>query len=192
MHRVRLITAPESEPITLAQAKAHLRVDIDDDDDLITGLIASARSVAEAFLHRALITQTRELVLDYFPYDSLPLLFPPIQSVTSIIYTDTAGVQQTASPAIYQVDVDSEPGRIWPAYGQYWPTVRVLTLNNVRVRYVCGYGNSGEDVPADIRHALLLMIGSMYEHREDIIVGAGASEMPMSANNLLMRHVVHD
>lgn len=189
--RVRVVEAPDEEPVSLARAKAHLRVDIDDDDDLIAAQISAARAMAENFLHRALVTQTRELVLDCFPVSSIPLLFPPIGEVESIIYTDGAGAEITLDDARYQVDAFSSPGRIWPAYGYTWPSTRLLSLNNVKVRYTCGYG-AAADVPPDIVAAILLTLGSLYENREDVVVGTTSAKLPLSAESLLLPHVVND
>lgn len=134
---LKTITAPAAEPVSLAEAKLHLRVDHAADDDLIEALIVSAREDAEHRIGRALVMQTLEQVLDAFP-DAIYLDMPPIQSVTSVKYLDTAGAEQTLNPSAYTADLDSAPGSIIPAYGAAWPSARDMP-NAVRARYVAGY-----------------------------------------------------
>ena len=157
------IAAPASEPLDLATAKLHCRVDGTDEDALITALIVAAREQAEHETGRALITQTWELVLDAFP-EAFVLRKSPVQSVTSLKYLDSAtGAEQTLDPADYLLDKDSEPGYVVPAYGKAWPYSREVP-NAVRVRYVCGYGLAVA-VPQAIKQWMLLAIGTMYENR---------------------------
>lgn len=165
------IAAPASEPLTLAEAKLHCRVDGTDEDALITALIVAAREQAEHETGRALITQTWELVLDAFP-EAFVLRKSPVQSVTSLKYLDSAtGAEQTLDPADYLLDKDSEPGYVVPAYGKAWPYSREVP-NAVRVRYVCGYGLAVA-VPQAIKQWMLLAIGTMYENRAT----SGASQV---------------
>jgi uncharacterized phiE125 gp8 family phage protein len=167
------ITAPAVEPLTLAEAKLHCRVDGSDEDALITALIVAAREQAEHETGRALVTQTWELVHDAFP-EAFVLRKAPIQSVTSLKYLDsTTSVEQTLDPADYILDKDSEPGYVVPAYGKAWPNTWQVP-NAVRVRYVCGYGLAAA-VPVAIKQWMLLAIGTMYAQRETIISGQAAS-----------------
>lgn len=161
---LRLITPPAVEPVTLAEAKAHLRVTHAGDDALITALVSAAREQCEHILGRALIEQTWELTLDAFP-DAIRLDHPPIASVTSLSYVDPAGTTQVWPAPNYYLDKASEPGWITPAYGGSWPDVRDQA-NAVIVRYVAGYGAAAAAVPLAIRQWLLLAIGSLYETRE--------------------------
>lgn len=163
------IAAPASEPLTLAEAKLHCRVDGTDEDALITALIIAAREQAEHETGRALVTQTWELVLDAFP-EAFVLRKSPVQSVTSLKYLDSAtGAEQTLDPADYLLDKDSEPSYVVPAYGKAWPYSREVP-NAVRVRYICGYGLAVA-VPQAIKQWMLLAIGTMYENRAT--AGAG-------------------
>ncbi len=158
------IAAPASEPLDLATAKLHCRVDGSDDDTLITALIVAARERAEHETGRALVTQAWELVHDTFP-EAFVLRKAPIQSVTSVKYLDSAtGVEQTLDPADWLLDKDSEPGYVVPGYGKAWPATWPVP-NAVRCRYVCGYGNAAA-VPQAIKQWLLLALGTMYAQRE--------------------------
>lgn len=147
-------------------------------DPLIGTLIASARAAAELELRRKLITQTLDAYFDAFP--AFPnerfatprcFLLPPLQSVTSITYYDTDGVEQTLAADQYTVDAISEPARIEPAYGVTWPGTREQ-MNAVKVRFVAGYGDAA-DVPACVRNWMLMRIKTLWENRDQLIVGAG-------------------
>lgn len=166
-----VIDPPTSEPVTPAEAKASpsFRVVGATDDADITALIKTARETAEAITRRAFITQTLELVLDGFPTGGIELYCPPIQSVTSIKYIDTDGVEQTLSSDLYDLDSDSEPGMVAPAYGESWPATQDQ-INAVRVRYVAGYG-AAADVPASIKTWIKMRAGTLYDNPQGIITG---------------------
>ena len=171
----KLITAPTEEPITLSDAKLHMRVDFDIDDPLIESYITASRQWAElGFTRRAFITQTWDFYLDAFPAGSIiEVPYPPLQSITEIVYTDDNGTATTLPTANYMVDTISEPGRISLAANvNCWPTVTLQPVNGVRIRFVAGYG-SANDVPRQIRNALLLLVADLYEHRENSVIGSG-------------------
>ena len=162
---ISVITPATSEPLTTAEVKSFLRVDSSDEDTLIGVLITAARSMAEAYTRRILMTTTIEEFYDVFPNyrnpedkDIIFLSRGPIQSVTSVKYVDGAGDEQTISSANYATDLVSEPSRIVSNNGWY---ATKDTVNAVIVRYVCGYSSSS-DVPAPIRQAMLLMIAEMF------------------------------
>lgn len=189
--RLTLVTPPAVEPVALEEAKAHLRVDVDDDDTLILALIAAAREQAEAFTRRALITQTWDMALDCLPgVDEKPIELPKptLQSVTSITYLDASGDEQTLAADQYQVLTGggpyAQPGKVVRAYNVSWPSTRSQP-DAVTVRFVAGYGDAASDVPAAIRQAILMLVGDLYEHREGIVVGAGATSLPRAAAAIL-------
>ena len=175
---LKLVTEPATEPVTLAEAKLHLRVEHTDDDELISALIQSARQRAEHLLGRALITQTWARVLDAFPPAEIELGMPPVQTVSSIVYIDGAGDSQTMAGADYSLDSTSVPGWVLPAVDlASWPAT-LDTANAVTVTFVAGYGGSGSDVPAAIRTWIKLEIGTLYKHRESIVAGVSLAELP--------------
>lgn len=161
----KIITPPSEEPVSLSEAKQQIRVDGSDDDALISSLIVAARQMAENETGRALCTQTRECIKDYFPHDFI-LRGAPIQSIVSVSFIDSDGNDQVLDPIDTLLDKDSEPGYLVPAYGRDWPETLPVP-NAVRVRYVCGYG-SAADVPQLIKQWMYLVIGAMYAQREAI------------------------
>ena len=177
-----LVTAPEVEPVSLTDAKLHLRVDVSDDDDLITALVQATREQAEAFTRRALITQTWELVLDAFPSSStIAVPLPPLQSVSSIKYKVDGGTEYTFSSDSYVVDTDSEPGRIVLEDGAAWPGDTLYEAAAVRVRFVAGYGEAASDVPESIRAGMKLLLGHFYENREATVGVGNMQVLPLGA-----------
>ncbi len=150
--------------MTLAQAKAHLRVDGADEDAYIQGLIEVARTTAEERLGRTLVNTAWRLTLDDFP-EAFTLYMPPVASVQSVIYWSEAGEQLTLDPADYVLDAVSEPGFLVPAPNKAWPATDGR-INAVVVNYTAGYGATATSVPAPIRHWMLLAIGDLFAQRE--------------------------
>lgn len=183
-----LVTGPTIEPVTLAEAKAQCHVDIPNDDALIAGYILDARDYVERETQRAIITQTFDFKAAPSAWsggsESWPVYWdgscaeyrvgillpkPPLQSITSVSYVDTAGATQVLAADQYQVvkaNGDSHEGLIVPAYGVVWPAVRTMP-EAITVRFVAGYGGL-ESVPHGIRQAMLMMIGHWYRHREAV------------------------
>ena len=179
-------TSPSIEPLSVIEAKDHLRVDGDDDEVLIAAYIKAAREFAEAYTGRTLINTVYTLSLDKFPTSSDAIEIPaaPLASVTSISYVDTDGATDSMDSSDYRVDTSSEPGRITVAYGNSWPSTRDIT-NAVSIVYTGGYGTSRDDVPEGIRMAMRLLVGHMYENREAVVIGTAANELPLAVESLL-------
>lgn len=156
---------PEDEPITLEEAKMHLRVDGEDEDLYITALIRAAREVCENYCNRAILSQAITLKMQNFPDCHIVLRYGNIQSIASIKYMDREGQEQTIAPTDYVLHNVHESYVIAPAYGKSFPTTRG-DFGNITILYIAGWVQV-TDVPAAIRHAMLLTIGDMYENRED-------------------------
>jgi len=181
-----LVTAPDSEPIEIDRARLHLRVDHQDDDTLILALVKAAREWAETFTRRALITQTWRLSMAEWPKgDTIRVPLPPLQSVASITYKDQDGDESTFSSSSYIVDTDKTPGEIVLAHGESWPSGSLYPTSPISVTFAAGYGATASTVPASIRQAMLLLIGHLYENREDTVATGNIQYVPMGARSLL-------
>ncbi len=165
MNTLLIQTPPSLEPVTLAEAKAHLRVGDAADDALITTLITAARQVAEQWLGRALISQTLRYLCDVEPsLATLQLPRPPLVSITSIKTYDDADSATAMPSSLYT----SEPGgRVALRQGALWPQPNRV-MNGFEVIYVAGYGAAASDVPMAIRQGLLAHIAHLYTCRGDM------------------------
>lgn len=180
------VTAPSGEPVSLQEAKAHMRVFITDDDTLIGMLIVAARQYAEQLTARCFITQTWQLVLDSFPGPGVagfapwgvPFTLPgnaillekgPIQSVDSITYVDMNSSTQTLASTEYIADLSGHLVRITPKFGKVWP-VALPQIASVTVAFTAGYG-AASAVPPGLKQWMLLRIAALYENKEEFVTG---------------------
>ena len=171
------ITEPTFEPVTLQEAKDHLRITHALEDSLITLAITTARMMAESYTQRALCQKTLEHHRNHFGY-VMELPFPVVSAITSIKYDDIYGVEQTLASTEYDAYLINEPAIIVHAYGKSFPGTRDK-LNAVRIRYVAGYADPGA-VPSPIKSAMLLLIGHLYENREELTT-VKMEEMPLGS-----------
>ncbi len=196
-----LFSAPGTDPVTLIEAKGHLHVDSDDEDGDIAALLLAARQHIETTTGRVLISQTWDYTIDrdwpwLLDFDSrahlrvIEIPKPPLQSVTSISYVDTAGVSQTLASNQYLVDAGSSIGRVYQAYGVTWPSVR-CQAKAITVRFVAGYGAAPGNIPEALRRAILLLVGHWYENREAVQIGSTPTEMPLAVASLLAPYKVY-
>jgi uncharacterized phiE125 gp8 family phage protein len=159
--RIAVVTPPSAELITLAEAKAHLRIE---------ALIASARQYVEAATNRALGLQTLEVQRRDFAH-CMELPRPPLRNVVSVKYLDTTGAEQTLALSTYYRTVehsDNQPGLLELKENVTLPLV-YDSAAAVRIRYQAGLDTTGSPVdivPAGLKQAMLLVIGDLYEHRE--------------------------
>lgn len=160
---LRLVTPPAAAPVSLAEAKAFLRVDHSEEDDLIAGIIAAATGLLDGrtgILGRCLEAQTWELSLDAFPEAELQLPLGPVVSVESVTFADPAGAEATVSPTDYVLDATPTfLGWIVPVAAFAWPETMAV-INAVRVRFVAGRGT-----PAAVKAAILDMVAGKYDER---------------------------
>ena len=183
-----VLTAPPAvEPITLAEAKAHLRVDAGDEDALIESLIVTARSFVERSLSRALITQGWSLYLDHWPRSrevALPIV--PAQSIEAVRVYDPDNQPTEIAGEDYVADMLSVPGRLLLLAANATPVAPARELNAVEIAFIAGYGDEPEDVPAPIRQALLLLVTHWFESREPVVLGEAPYEVPATVATLLL------
>ena len=179
-----MTAAPAAEPISLADTKAHLRVDGTDEDTLISSLIVAGRVLVERSLGLALITQGWSYFLDAWPHRgciSLPLL--PVQAVSGVTVHDDDGGSTVLDVGGYEVDLLSTPARV--VLTAATPPAVTRAFNGFEIAFTAGYGNAGSDVPQPIRQALLLLVAHWFERREPVALGAGPQEVPAVAAGLL-------
>ncbi len=182
---LKLATPPAVEPVSLEEAKAHLRLDLDEDDALVGRLVSAARQWCELATRRAFVDTAFDLCLDGFPPCRGPIKVgrSGLRSVASVQYLAADGTDTTLAPSAYAV-VAGDAGRIVPAYGTPWPAHRRFP-ESVRVRLTIGYGTSADDVPACVKQAILLLVGHWYENREQVLVGTISKSIEFAADALL-------
>jgi uncharacterized phiE125 gp8 family phage protein len=169
---VLLVTPPALEPVSLAEAKAHLRLTGTDDDDFVSALIVAARLQVETAIRRVLVDQTWRILRDDWPRDGLvDLPIGPIRSVLEVIVYDADGAPVTLSPTAWALDAASTPARLkllgtGPTPGR--------PLNGIEIDVVAGFGPSGLEVPQPLRLAISMLVARWYENRE----GAGFGIVP--------------
>ena len=185
-------TGPAVEPVTLSEAKAHLRVDTSDDDTYITGLVRAAREWVEEYLDRTLVNTQWVMRFDKFPPDGthdIELPRPPIvasgtATAVALTFTYENGTTATYGTSSYRVDRASTPGAVKTLYGQTWPP-HLQDDNAISVTWWAGYGPSGQSVPAAIRHAMLMLIAFWYENRSTVLVGSISKQLEFAVESLL-------
>lgn len=160
-----LITPPTDLPFSLDEAKKHLRVTGDDDDDLITTYLHVARNLCENRIKRALVPQVWELTLDLFPEGAIRLARPPVVEILEIGYIqDPSEEEVLLDTADYFLDNRTLPGWVMLAPDLTWPTDVLEIGNAVRVSFECGYG-AGE-IPEQVVQWMKLVLGDLYANRE--------------------------
>lgn len=191
---LEIISQPASEPVSTAEAKAHLRVDISTDDSLIAALVTAARDMVERWTRRSLIYTGYRLTLDEFPSGPIDLPRLPVASLSAgqvlayasprIRYYDEDGVQQTLTVSTdYELALGGNPPRIVLPPDTEWPDTQADKVNAVEVDFVSGYGSAGSSTPQLLRQAILLLVAHWYEHRE--AVGSVGGEVALAVDSIL-------
>jgi len=174
--RITVLTQPTVEPITLAEARDHLRLDATgspathEDDGYVELLIQAAREYVENITNRPMVQRQYKLTIPYWcnvmelPYST------PLVSVDSVKYLDIDGTQQTLASSIYDVVSDMQPSRIVRAYGQVWPSIRNVH-NAIEITYTTGYAVGSpadyrENIPQALKGAVKMVVADLYENRE--------------------------
>jgi uncharacterized phiE125 gp8 family phage protein len=176
------VDAPSPEPLSIGQAKSHLRIDGMDEDALLNSLIAAARSHLEnacalRFARRTNVT----LKCDAFA-DLARLPEAPVASVASISYVDTDGASQTLSTSVYELRADGVEAAIVLKTGQQWPAVQ--PGSRITVTATIGY----DTPPAEIVLAMSMLVAHFYDNRSAVNVGNITSELPFTVNALICNH----
>jgi uncharacterized phiE125 gp8 family phage protein len=177
-------TPPVVEPVSVSDAKAHLRVDGDDDNFYIASLISAAREWVEAYLDRTLVKTQWTLKMDRFPIGDIELPRPPMLPLAvSLTFTSESGAVSVLASNLYRVDSASTPGVVRPLREADWPAY-MDDANAITITFWAGYGDDGRSVPAAIRHAILMLVGQWYERRA-AADSMGGNEIPFGVSSLL-------
>lgn len=186
-----VVSPAASEPVTLTEAKLHLREDGTEQETLIEGLITAARELIEGETGRVLMAQTVRQYFDDFPADNgtLRLAVYPARSISSVNYRDTDGVSTVLATSDYRADVVSEPARIDSDIDEPWPTTEGV-INGVWVDVAAGYATIAA-VPQGLKQAILLTVGHWFENRETVNIGNIVAELPVSIQRLIARWTVY-
>lgn len=182
----KVVTAPAAEPVTLAEAKDHMRITDNDSDSFIHSLIIEARQMLEQISGIAFITQTWKLTIDHWPGYSdpwwngvrqgyigdlqgghavVPLPRYPLQEIDSItVYDEDSNPTSVVVADVFDVDVESLRGRLVLKTGATWP-VALRRSNAIQINYTSGYGDSPTDVPEALKRAIRVMVAYMFKHR---------------------------
>lgn len=180
-----LTSPPALEPVSIAEAKDHLKVGHSDEDALISSLILTSRLHIEAALSLALIEQSWTWTLDRWPEGRANLTLPlrPVSAINSISVLDSDGVPTVVSQDDYALDGDAVPPRLvrvvnqWPKPGQ--------SQSGIEIAFTAGFGSAADDVPQPVRHAHLLLVAHWYEHRDPIEIGSDQTTIPNAVSILL-------
>lgn len=177
-------TQPAVEPVTLAEAKAHCRVDATDDDAYIQNLVAMAREYVEDYIDRTLVQTQWVMRFDRFPPSGIqavelprpPMVTSGTATAVSVTFTAEAGATGSWSSAEFRVDRHATPGTVQPVYGGTYPAHR-HDDNAVSVTWWAGYGADGSAVPQRIKNAILLIVGEWYDKRSTAVIPEAAKQL---------------
>ncbi len=183
-------------PVSVAEAKEHLRiVDMTTDDDYIGMLIDTATAWCEDYCDRTFAHKHYTVAFDDFPSLRIALPRPPVQlasvatnATVTISYVDQGGTTQTLTWAQsgtqqFRLDRDHVPALLYPLYLENWPNVR-LDDKAVQVTYLAGYGGAA-NVPTPAKHAIKMLVGFWYANRESVLVGSISKELEFAVSALL-------
>jgi len=196
--QIQLTTPPAVEPVSLEEAKLHLRLATTaaeaaaytTEDNWLTRNIKSARTQCEFETGRRFITQTLTMYLNRWPderYIRIP--YPPLQSATVTYQLEGEGDYDNTLSTV-DVDIVSEPGRIILQPNESWPNGTLYTNNPIKIEFICGYGLAVA-VPENIKSAILLKISDLYENRGEIVLGVSVGRITGAVDSLLLQYRMH-
>lgn len=179
-----LKTAPISDPLTLIEVKAHLNILSNDDDTLILFLIGVVTEQAEEITNRQLMLATYEMTMDILP-DRFEIKKPPLHAVEKIEYIpDGSDSYVLLDTSKYMVDTTVEPGVVIRRNDASYPSISWM-VNAVRVTFAAGYTDT-ESVPKSIKQWMMIRISTLFEHREEIVVGVSVTPIQNNYNDYLI------
>jgi len=181
-HTYVVITPPATTPISMATAKAYLKITTTDDDDLITALITAATDFAEKYIKKDLITKTWKTFRDDFFFDEIILRRSPLQTVDRFEYLVATVLTPVPSTDFYNT-VETDYSRIALEDGERFPTDGDVRLQSIEIDFKTGFGDTEADIPEDIKTGLLAHIAMLFENRGDCF-DCGCAVAPKIAASL--------
>ena len=188
MRTYQVVTPASTYPVSLTEAKAHLKVDISTDDTLITNLIIAATQLSEEYTNRFFINTVINQTCTTF-LDLKQLYKSKVVSVTHVKYYDSDNTLQTLASSNYVVNNQFEPAQINLVVDGSFPDI-ADRIDAIECKYTVGYGAAASDVPNAIKQAILLTIGNWYANRESVITGRTSTELAQSSLWLLNTYKV--
>lgn len=184
---LQLRSGPAIEPVDLEETKTFLRIDGTDDDILVSSLITAARIHIETTIGKILITENWSYFKDKWPSEGIiHLPLSPLQSVDEIRIHNN-GSYEILSLEDYSTDIVSSQPRV-KLSSPSAPTQTNDELNHIEVRFTAGFGNTQNDIPKDLRQALLMLTAHWYERREPVGFGGSFNEIPTTISALLTNY----
>lgn len=185
---VLLIQPPSVEPVTLAEAKAHLRIAGDDDDEYLAAQITAARIQVETTTRRLLVDQVWRIYRDDWPANGrIDLPLTPVADVVEVVLYDESGTPSVLPPARWRLDTAATPARL-ALIGT--PPVSPRLFNGLEIDVRCGFGPSGLSVPQPLRLAIVMLVARWYENREGYGLGIVPSSVADAFEALVAPHRV--
>lgn len=179
-----MTSPPAAEPVTVADAKAHLRIDTDAEDTLIASLVLTSRLHIETALSLALITQSWTLLRDRWPsagHVDLPLA--PLRSVGEVRVKTANGDASVVPEQSYLIDLASRPPRL--VWNNCAPPLPGLAANGIEIELTAGFGDTADSVPAPLKRAILMLTAHWYEHRDPQEIGRAGARIPDAVSDLI-------
>jgi uncharacterized phiE125 gp8 family phage protein len=175
---------PAVEPVTVADAKSHMRIDGSDEDVLIASLLLTSRLHIEVALSLALITQSWTLTLDRWPSGrEVELPLAPLRSIDEVRVKNAEGISNVATPEGYLVDLASRPARL--VWNNSVPPAPKVRANGIEIDMTVGFGATGDSVPAPLKHAILMLTAHWYEHRDPGEIGSEGARIPDAISSVI-------
>lgn len=182
---IKLITTPTTEPITLSEAKSHLKVSHNEEDDLIDAEISTAREWCENFQNRVYYTQEWMLTFDDITFGKIEIPKPPLQSIDSVEIKQKDESIVTVSSDNYYIDTISEPGRLyvaeWPDYDELYP------MGAVQITFTAGKTDVS-NINENVKQAMKLLIAHMYENRQAVLTTEVPRKLMLGVKSLLWQN----
>lgn len=180
-----LMTPPATEPVSLANAKQHLKVETSADDGLINNLIATARQHVEKQIDKVLIEQTWLIYFDNWTDDGeLKLQVAPITTINYLRTYSDDDIANTIDPSHYYADLVKNPQKLILRGSRIWLKPGRIA-NGIEIEATAGYGPTGASVPTPLRSAMLMLIAYWYENRQPDCHAAASESMTTKLQSLL-------